>query len=38
MQFFNVGTKVRRLSQSLGAITIAMAFVVLVLGNSTNTT
>ena len=35
MQFFNVGTKVRRFSQPLGAITIAMAFAVLVLGNST---
>ena len=35
MQFFNVGTEVRRFSQPLGAITIAMAFAVLVLGNST---
>ncbi|EDR00108.1 uncharacterized protein LACBIDRAFT_148470, partial [Laccaria bicolor S238N-H82] len=35
MQFFNLGTKVRRFSQPLGAITIAMAFAVLVLGNST---
>ena len=34
MQVFNVETKIRRFSQPLGVITIAMAFVVLVLGNS----